>query len=44
MIIIPTVIDLQLPGKILKGVEQMGGIKALIVFSVASFDDIVNNG
>lgn len=35
MVVFPTVIHLQLSGKVLKGIEKMGRVKTLIIFSMA---------
>ena len=37
MIIISSIIPLKLSGKVRKGVEGVGGIEALIIFSMAAF-------
>lgn len=43
-IIVPTVIDLELPGKVLKGIKGMGGIKPLVILPVAAFHFPVMTG
>ena len=43
-IIVPTVIDLGLPGKVLKGIKGMGGIKPLVILPVAAFHFPVMTG
>ena len=35
-IIVPTVIDLELPGKVLKGIKGMGGIEPFVIFPMAA--------
>ena len=44
MVIIPAVVDLQLPGEVLKGIEGMSGIEPLIVLTVTALHFSVMSG
>ena len=36
-VVVPPVVQLQLPAKILKGIKPVGGIEPLVVLTVAAF-------